>query len=53
MTQKNNDGWDVRDSESIVMEFEHYFYAPDPNLYSVEGSHAIFTETLNTDNNSL
>lgn len=44
MTPKNVEAWDVKDSESMVREFEHFFYAPYPNSYSIEGAHAFFTE---------
>lgn len=43
MTPKNVEPWDVKDSESMALEFEHYFYAPNPDSYSIEGSHAFWT----------
>ncbi len=41
MTPKNNDLWEAKDSECMVKEFENYFYSPNPDCYSIEGSHAM------------
>lgn len=49
MTPAFNENWEARDSESIVHEFEHYFYSPDPNTYSIEGSHAVFSGSSSQD----
>lgn len=41
MTPLNNDVWEVKDSECMVKEFEYYFYSPNPDNYTIEGSHAM------------